>query len=183
MRSKEKLLKDINNISSKETLILYNNWLKWLLNQKKYSANTIASYSYDFKYFLNFISSHFSVNKIGLADLKKLEMKDFRSWLAFLKTLNPNLHPKSLARARASIKSFFSYGIYKKQIKSSADTYAFSKILSFLIVGIISFIALIIVLDTFKKPLTNIFPNLELLLFNLVESIKDIFLFFKNLLQ
>ena len=71
----------------------------------------------------------------------------------------------------------------KKQIKSSADTYAFSKILSFLIVGIISFIALIIVLDTFKKPLTNIFPNLELLLFNLVESIKDIFLFFKNLLQ
>ena len=71
----------------------------------------------------------------------------------------------------------------KKQIKSSVDTYAFSKILSFLIVGIISFIALIIVLDTFKKPLTNIFPNLELLLFNLVESIKDIFLFFKNLLQ
>ena len=71
----------------------------------------------------------------------------------------------------------------KKQIKSSTDTYAFSKILSFLIVGIISFIALIIVLDTFKKPLTNIFPNLELLLFNLVESIKDIFLFFKNLLQ
>ena len=64
----------------------------------------------------------------------------------------------------------------KKQIKSSADTYAFSKILSFLIVGIISFIALIIVLDTFKKPLTNIFPNLELLLFNLVESIKDIYL-------
>ena len=71
----------------------------------------------------------------------------------------------------------------KKQIKSSADTYAFSKILSFLIVGIISFVALVIVLDTFKKPLTNIFPNLELLLFNLIESIKDIFLFFKNLLQ
>ena len=71
----------------------------------------------------------------------------------------------------------------KKQIKSSENTYAFSKILSFLIVGIISFIALVIVLDTFKKPLTNIFPNLELILFNLVESIKDIFLFFKNLLQ
>ena len=71
----------------------------------------------------------------------------------------------------------------KKQIKSSTDTFAFSKILSFIIVIIISFIALIIVLDTFKKPLTNIFPNLELLLLNLFESIKDIFLFFKNLLQ
>tara|TARA_B100001029_G_C14994795_1_gene414296 strand:+ start:90 stop:524 length:435 start_codon:yes stop_codon:yes gene_type:complete len=71
----------------------------------------------------------------------------------------------------------------KKQIKSSTDTFAFSKILSFIIVLIISFIALIIVLDTFKKPLTNIFPNLEFLLLNLFESIKDIFLFFKNLLQ
>jgi len=71
----------------------------------------------------------------------------------------------------------------KKQIKSSTDTFAFSKILSFIIIVIISFIALIIVLDTFKKPLTNIFPNLELLLLNLFESIKDIFLFFKNLLQ
>ena len=71
----------------------------------------------------------------------------------------------------------------KKQIKSSTDTFSFSKILSFIIIVIISFIALIIVLDTFKKPLTNIFPNLELLLLNLFESIKDIFLFFKNLLQ
>ena len=70
-----------------------------------------------------------------------------------------------------------------KKIKTSSDSFTFSKILSFLIVGIISFVALIIVLDTFKKPLTNFFPNLELLLFNLVESIKDIFLFLKNLLQ
>ena len=71
----------------------------------------------------------------------------------------------------------------KNQNKSSTDTFAFSKILSFLIVGIITFVSLVIVLDTFKSPLSNIFPNLELFLFNLFESLKDIFLFFKNLLQ
>ena len=46
---------------------------------------------------------------------------------------------------------------------------------------IISFVALIIVLDTFKSPLDDKFPGLELLLYNLFETIKDIFLFNKNL--
>ena len=56
------------------------------------------------------------------------------------------------------------------------------KVLSYLIVGIISFIALIIILDTFKLFFTKIFPGLELFLFNLFETLKDIFLFIKNLL-
>lgn len=55
-------------------------------------------------------------------------------------------------------------------------------ILSYFIVGIVSFVALIVILDTFNSPLSAIFPNLELLLYNLFESIEDIFLFLKNLL-
>ncbi len=71
----------------------------------------------------------------------------------------------------------------KKNIKSNTKTFNFNKILSYLIVGIISFVAIIIILDTFKSPLKIFFPNLEFLLLNLHESIKDIFLFFENLLQ
>ena len=71
----------------------------------------------------------------------------------------------------------------KTNINSSTNNSNFSNILSYLIIGIISFIAIIIILDTFKSPLTKIFPNLELFLFNLMESLKDIFLFIKNLLQ
>jgi len=71
----------------------------------------------------------------------------------------------------------------KKNIKSNTNTFNFNTILSYLIVGIISFIALIIIIDTFKSPLSNIFPNLEFFLFNLRESLTDIFLFFENLLQ
>tara|TARA_Y100001936_G_C15831346_1_gene536968 strand:+ start:92 stop:532 length:441 start_codon:yes stop_codon:yes gene_type:complete len=60
--------------------------------------------------------------------------------------------------------------------------FSFGNFLSIIIVMIISFIALIIVLDTFQKPLYKIFPNLELILFNLYETFKDIGLFFKDLL-
>ena len=58
-----------------------------------------------------------------------------------------------------------------------------NKIISYLIVAIISFVALIIVLDTFKTPLNNIFPNLELILFNLYETFEDIGLFLKDLIK
>jgi len=60
--------------------------------------------------------------------------------------------------------------------------FTISKFLSYILVGIISFITFIIFLDTFKSPLYNYFPNLEFLLFNFYETIKDIFLFVKDLI-
>ena len=49
-----------------------------------------------------------------------------------------------------------------------------SKFFSYLIVFVITFLALIILIDTFKTPLINFFPSLELILFNLFETLKDI---------
>jgi len=66
---------------------------------------------------------------------------------------------------------------------NSKKSNVFNKIISYLIVAIISFVALIIVLDTFKTPLNNIFPNLEQILFNLYEKFEDIGLFFKDLIK
>ena len=66
---------------------------------------------------------------------------------------------------------------------NSKKSNVFNKIISYLIVAVISFVALIIVLDTFKTPLNNIFPNLEQILFNLYETFEDISLFFKTLLN
>ena len=56
-----------------------------------------------------------------------------------------------------------------------------SKFFSYLLVLIISLGALIILLDTLKTPLINIFPGLEVLLFNLYETLKDIKLFIIDL--
>jgi len=57
-----------------------------------------------------------------------------------------------------------------------------SKLFSYLIVLIISFVALIILVDTLKTPLINIFPGLEVILFNLFETLQDIKLFIIDLI-
>ena len=69
--------------------------------------------------------------------------------------------------------------IVKYEPKSS---FSFGKLLSYILVIIISFIALILILDTFKIQLYNIFPRLEIFLFNLYETLKDIQLFIKDLI-
>ena len=66
---------------------------------------------------------------------------------------------------------------YNKKI----NILSLNNILSYFIVSIVTFISLIIVIDTFKSPLNNIYPNTELLLYNLFESVKDIILFIKDL--
>ena len=52
--------------------------------------------------------------------------------------------------------------------------FSFGKFLSYILVFIITLIALIIFLDTLKYPLSNFFPNLELMLYNLYEVLRDI---------
>jgi len=54
--------------------------------------------------------------------------------------------------------------------------------LNLLIVFIVSFVALVLLTDTFKVPISKIFPNIELLLYNLYETLKDIALFSKDLI-
>ena len=55
------------------------------------------------------------------------------------------------------------------------------KILNILVVAIISFVAFIIIVDTFKYPIGKIVPNVEFILYSLYESIKDISLFIRDL--
>ena len=66
-------------------------------------------------------------------------------------------------------------------IKKTASEKIYN-ILSLTIVLIISFIAIIIVLDTFQRPISTFVPNIESLLYNLYETINDIVLFFSDLI-
>ena len=67
---------------------------------------------------------------------------------------------------------------YKKK-----SNFTISKFFNYLIVIILSFFGIIIILDTFKNPLSEIFPNLELILYNLFETLKDLVLFVKDLIK
>ncbi len=67
-------------------------------------------------------------------------------------------------------------------VKYKQKSFSFGKLLSYLIVLIITFIAILIVIDTFKIILFDLFPNFELMITNLYEVFKDIELFVKDLL-
>ena len=73
--------------------------------------------------------------------------------------------------------------VKQKETKISKNTEnTGNKFFSYLIVFIISFVALIILLDTLKNPLINVFPGLEIILFNLFETLQDIKLFIIDLI-
>jgi predicted Zn finger-like uncharacterized protein len=56
-------------------------------------------------------------------------------------------------------------------------------ILNIIIVFIISFVALIILIETFKDPISIYIPNIEFILNSLHEILRDIILFFKDLIK
>jgi len=56
-------------------------------------------------------------------------------------------------------------------------------VLNIIIVFIISFVALIILVETFKDPISIYIPNIEFILNSLHEILRDIILFFKDLIK
>tara|TARA_B100000787_G_C16177159_1_gene289671 strand:+ start:1108 stop:1611 length:504 start_codon:yes stop_codon:yes gene_type:complete len=67
------------------------------------------------------------------------------------------------------------------KIETSKDK-KINSLLSIIILFIISLIAFFIILDTFQRPIGKIFPKIEIMLYNLYETINDILLFFNNLI-
>ena len=57
-----------------------------------------------------------------------------------------------------------------------------NNILNYTLIFILTFTSFIILIDTFKYPISKIIPNIEFILYNLYETIKDMRLFFKDLI-
>jgi|TARA_B100001741_G_C16242965_1_gene454866 predicted Zn finger-like uncharacterized protein len=107
--------------------------------------------------------------KIAKKDFKKFEDKTIKTESKKV----PEITEKIINEAE---KAIFKKG--KKQIKRKKIN-----ILSFLIVIIITFVALVILADTFKNSLTLIIPGFDLVLNSLYETTKDIMLFIKDLIK
>ena len=71
----------------------------------------------------------------------------------------------------------------KALIEYKKSSFTFLKFLRYIIVFVLSVGGLFLVLDTFKIPLSNFFPELELILYNFYEIFQDIFLFLKDLIK
>ena len=71
----------------------------------------------------------------------------------------------------------------KALIEYKKSSFTFLKFLRYIIVFVLSVGGLFLLLDTFKIPLSNFFPELELILYNFYEIFQDIFLFLKDLIR
>ena len=73
----------------------------------------------------------------------------------------------------------------KEKIEENEYKESHNKInfLNIIIVAIISFAALILIIETFKFQISNFIPDIDFYLSSLYESLKDIYLFFKDLLK
>ena len=83
-----------------------------------------------------------------------------------------------------NIKIFNDSESFKKNKRKHSYRHVENKKLSFLnviLVFIISIIALIVLLDTFKSPISLAIPSIEFILENLYETLKDILLFIQDL--
>ena len=105
------------------------------------------------------------------------EKKEITSPIVFVKKKKEEIKPKKKVYDSTKNENR-KFEVTKYQSKSSNN---FAKFLSYIVVTIVSFIALIILIDTFSIFLYSKFPDLELILFSLFETLKDIKLFIKDL--
>ena len=101
---------DKNEIETLQSLI--SNYLNYLELEKGLSQNTILAYQSDLVSFFDFIDSQNS--DVSLEDIKR---KDFSSYIKYL--AKKDFNPSSITRKIASLKGFFKYLCFKRNIKTN----------------------------------------------------------------
>jgi len=93
------------------------------------------------------------------------------------------ISPNKIENEELEIKTAISVNDLKVDQSKNKKNFTEKKLgfLSILIVFIISIVSLVIIIDTFKEQISVIIPNIEFILYNLYEVLKDIKLFFKDL--
>lgn len=92
-------------------------WLHHLSAEKRVSPHTRAAYQSDLQFFLTFLAEH-TGEEPTLAQLEKLKVRDFRSWLAARH--RDHKMATSSARAVSTLRNFFRYLDREKLLHSNA---------------------------------------------------------------
>lgn len=89
-----------------DTLRAIEDWQRWIGDERRSSAHTLAAYSRDLAAFLTFLGDHLG-SPPTLEDLNNLQAADFRSFLA--RRLGDGIAQSSLARAMSTLRNFFRF--------------------------------------------------------------------------
>ena len=92
-----------------------------------------------------------------------------------------NIEEKSIDSIKTDISQINELDISSKKKEASENKKI--GVLNIILVFIISFVALIILIETFKDPISIFIPDIKFILNSLYEIIRDIILFFKDLIK
>jgi len=84
------------------------NWIAHLRDERRFAPNSVEAYARDVDAFLLFLAGHIG-GDIGGAELKTLEPRDLRAYLAYRRQGPDALSDRSISRALAAIRSFYRY--------------------------------------------------------------------------
>ena len=111
-------------------------------------------------------------------DLNDIILTDKAEQKTPTKEKNLDLEDKNVNKLKKNLSNNKKSQLVKYNPSSS---FKIGRFLNYTIVSLITFVAIIIILDTFRTPLSSFFPNLELILYNLFETLRDLILFVKDL--
>ena len=99
-------------------------------------------------------------------------------------TISKEISPQKIFESKNKINEEANNNIInEKSLKNVKNSNKSINFLNKLIILIISLITLILIIDTFKSSISRFIPNIDFILTSLYETIKDIFLFFKDLIK
>lgn len=78
-------------------------WMEWLRTQRNYSPHTLKGYLSDINIFFNYLGKR----KISLADLKKMDIRDFRNFFSL--RAKEAIGKASIAREESAVRNFFKW--------------------------------------------------------------------------
>lgn len=99
---------------NKELTEIIQRWVEWLKIQRNYSSHTIDSYLSD----LNILFKWIAKKNISVADLNKMNIRDFRNF--FSGRAQDNIGKSSIAREEAAVRNFFKWLDDNDIVKNSA---------------------------------------------------------------
>ena len=79
-----------------------NNFFQYLESEKRFSNNTILSYSVDINQFLSHLKKEFQIENVS-----EITFQYIRSWIASL--LNSEIKPRSVNRKISTLKTYFRF--------------------------------------------------------------------------
>jgi len=101
--------------------VIFNKFIQHLSAERRLSDHTTLAYQRDVTTFIDFITGHLD-KPIGLRELADLNIRDFRSYLAYRQRGIRALSATSLARNLSALRTFFRYIERNWDVKNNAIT-------------------------------------------------------------